>query len=165
MKLTVIYKYKKEPANIQSFCNQFGIKIETLKFVFQFHHLDRLLKLSKAFQSDKQPWILTWEALSYLKKWISITNNIWHIKIKTIEFKDKLLSAQVSNMQQLLLKKKEDKLFNLNKLNLKMLSERKKSTLWTMMIFSIQLLVAPHNLFKFQLLRPLKYNNKILLAC
>jgi len=53
----VIYKSKKELANIQSFYNKFGIKIEMLKFVFQCHHLDKLLKLSKAFLSDKPPWI------------------------------------------------------------------------------------------------------------
>lgn len=161
----MIYKSKKELANIRSFYNQFGIKIEMLKFAFQSHHLDKLPKLSKAFQSDKQPWILTWETLSYQRKWISIMNNTWHIRIKIIEFKDKSLSAQVSNMQQPSLRKKEDKLFNLNKVNHKMPSERKKSTLWTMMTFSIQLLVVLPNLFKFQLPRPINYNSRILSAC
>lgn len=92
-------------------------------------------------------------------------SNIWLKMIKTIESKDKLSSVQVNNMQQLLLKKKENKLLNLNRYNHKMLLERKKSTLWMMMISLTQLLVLLHNLFKFQLLKLLKFNNKILLDC
>lgn len=92
-------------------------------------------------------------------------SNIWLKMIKTIESKDKLSSVQVNNMQQLLLKKKENKLLNLNRYNHKMLLERKKSTLWMMMISSTQLLVVLHNLFKFQLPKLLKFNNKILLDC
>lgn len=164
-KLIVICKFKKELVNIQSFYNQFGIKTETQKSVFQFLHSEKLPKPSKVSQLDKQPWILTCEALKCLKKWISIMSNIWLRMIKTIESKDKLSSVQVNNMQQLLLKKKENKLLNLNRYNHKMLLERKKSTLWMMMISLTQLLVLLHNLFKFQLLKLLKFNNKILLDC
>lgn len=82
--------------------------------------------------------------------------------MKIIEFKDRLLLAQVNSMRLLLLKKKENKLFSQNKINHKMLLERKKLTLWMMMISLIQLQEELHSQFKFQLINPSKLNNKIL---
>lgn len=158
----MIYKFKKELANIPSFYNPYGIKIETQKSVFQYHHSEKLLKLSKAFQWAKQPWTLIWVTWNCQKKWISIMNNIWAKMMKIIEFKDRLLLAQVNSMRLLLLKKKENKLFSQNKINHKMLLERKKLTLWMMMISLIQLQEELHSQFKFQLPKPSKLNNKIL---
>ncbi len=58
LKPTVIYKFKKEPVNIPSYWNQYGIMTETHKSASQSLPSEKQPKLSKLFPLEKRPW--TW---------------------------------------------------------------------------------------------------------
>jgi len=144
-KLTVTCKSRKEPANILSFWSQCGTKKERLKFAFQFHPSEKLPKLSRAFQSVKQTWTLTLEALGYQTRWTLTTKNIWAKRKATVELNDKLWSALVNSMQLQWQMRNQNKLSS-NNSQMAHLVKRKRQTLWTTMIFSTLLQAEPLNL-------------------
>ena len=57
-KLTQIFKFKRELANMQNYYKVHGILIEKNKYVYLFLHLNLLFKHSKVFLLDKLTLIL-----------------------------------------------------------------------------------------------------------